>query len=135
MAASSSKRRPKKKKVGSVAKELGAIHQWMKDHEEHDDKRFEQGTLKMNTLATKDDIQIVMVDQASKSDLIKLTELLLTDEGQPQFATKADMQPLLDLYKGSTFVKSFAAGIAGFVLTTVAVGYALIQLVMWIRGN
>lgn len=134
MAASTRKKKPSTKR-SSVAKELGAIHEWMKDHERHDDKRFEQGSEKMETLATKDDIQTVMVDQASKGDLLKLAKLLLDENGNLKCATKEDMQPILDLYKGSTFVKSLFAGLAAAVITLVAVGYALIQLVGWLRGT
>lgn len=125
----------KRKKKSGIARELGAIHEWMQEHEKHDDKRFEEGTRTMATLATKDDIQTVMVDQASKTDLEKLTKLLLDENGQPRFATKEDMLPVLNLYRGSTFVKSAAAGMATFVITIVAVGYALITLVQWARGH
>lgn len=125
----------KKKKVGGIVRELGAIHEWMQDHEKHDDKRFEEGAATMAKLATKDDIQTVMVDQASKTDLDRLTRLLLDENGQPRFATKEDMMPVLNLYRGSTFVKSAAAGVATLIITIVAVGYALITLVQWIRGH
>lgn len=130
----SAKKPKRRKKIGSVAKELGAIHQWMKDHEEHDDRRFEQGAATMKTLATKDDIQTVLVDQASKADMTKLNRLLLTEDGEPQFATKADMQPLIDLYKGGTFAKSLLAGAAFTIITISALGYAIISIIGWIRG-
>jgi hypothetical protein len=134
MTASTRKKKPSVKK-GSVVRELGAIHEWMKDHEKHDDKRFEEGKAKMATLATKDDIQTVMVDQASKEDFSKLARMLFDEKGQPMFATKQDMEPVLNLYKGSTFVRSAVAGLAGTVITLAALGYALIQLVSWLRGH
>jgi hypothetical protein len=119
--ATNSKRRPAKKKNG-VAKELGAIHQWMKDHERHDDERFEEGRAKMNTLATKDDTSEIM-------------NLLLDDSGQPKFATKSDMQPMIDLYKGGTLAKSLLTGAAVTLITISALGYAIISIIGWIRGN
>ena len=134
MAASTKKRRsPNKSKA--ILLELGAIHTWMKDHERFDDERFGEAKEKMNTLATKDDISTVMVDQASKADMSKLSRLLLDEEGLPKFATKEDMLPVLNLYKGSTFVKSLFAGVAAFVITLVAVGFAIIQLVAWFKGT
>lgn len=135
MAIRSKKRKPVKRKRSNIARELGAIHEWMKDHEKHDDKRFETGSEKMDTLATKDDLSTVMLDQASKQDMSKLTKALFTEDGQPKFATKEDMEPMLNLYKGSTFVRSLLAGTAAFVITLVAVGYALITIISWLRGG
>jgi len=131
MATSTQKKVSKRK---PILRELGAIHEWMKDHEKHDDQRFKEGSEKMDTLATKSDISAVMVDQASKADMQKLSKALFDEEGKPKFATKEDMEPVLNLYKGSTFVKSLFAGVAAFVITLVAVGFAIIQLVNWARG-
>lgn len=131
---SASTRKNRKKEKPSVQRELGAIHEWMQLHEAENNERFEEGATKINTLATKDDLSTVMLDQASKSDMSKLRLSLFDDEGKPKFATKEDMEPILNLYKGSTFVKSLAAGVTAFIITLVALGYALITLVSWLRG-
>lgn len=120
-------------KQGVIVEELGAIHQWMKDHERHDDGRFAQASGKMQNLATKDDLSTVMLDQASKTDMKKLTDALFDSEGKAKFATKEDMQPVLDLYRGSTFARSLFAGGATFVITIVAVGYAILQIISWAK--
>lgn len=121
----------KKKKTSS----LGEIRQWMKDHESEDKRRFDEGSATMTKLATKDDLSLVMLDQASKKDLKSLSDKLLDEHGEPLFATREDMEPLMNLYKGSTFVKSFAMGTATLIITLAAVGYALISLLGWFRGH
>ena len=126
---------PTAKRKSAASRGLNALKIRIIEHEANVKKRFQQGERKMSTLATKDDLSIVMSDQASKTDVRKLRSDLFDEHGNPLFATKEDMLPLLNLYKGSTFVKSFAAGAAAFVITMVAVGYAILQLVGWIRGT
>lgn len=130
----SSARRKKSKRI-LLVEEVGAVRQELKDHKEEVSERLQQGEDTMSTLATKSDLSVVMLDQASKKDMIGLTNSLFDEHGNPLFATKEDMQPLINLYKGSTFVKSFTAGLAAFVITLVAVGYALITLIGWLRGT
>lgn len=81
--------------------------------------------------------------EAIQSDMTELGAMFVEEDPEqpgsgimvPRFATKRDMKPILDLYRGSTLVKSLFAGLAAFVITLVAVGYALIQLVQWLRGS
>ncbi len=130
-----SKSSPTKRRKKTVHGELGAIHQWMKDHEKHDNSRFKSGSDIMKTLATKSDLSVVMLDQASKADFKKLTALLLDEQGNPQFATKADMEPVLAVYRGSIFTKSLILGAAALLGAVVGIGWAVVTISSWIRGT
>ncbi len=112
------KSRPTKK---TLAGELGAIHQWMKDHEQHDNIRFKDGSDIMKTLATKTDLQ-------------KLSGIFLGEDGEMKFATKTDMEPILAVYRGSIFTKSIVLGAAAIIGAVVGIGWALITIASWIRG-
>lgn len=127
----STKKKKKLTGMAGLSQELGAIHQWMQDHEKHDDRRFEQGNITMATLATKNDLAVVAQEQ--KNDMTTLTKLLLDDNGQPKFATKQDMAPVLSLYQGSVFTKSLILGAAAIIGAIVGIGWGLYQLIGWAR--
>ncbi len=135
-----------KETVPSVAKMLHKISRKQDinskrqaQHELSDDVRFGSIDKTLMNQPTKNDLttlhQEIINTTASKEDLGKLASHFFDVDGQPKFATKDDMQPILNLYRGSTFVKSLAAGVGTFFITLVAVGYALIQLVSWLRGH
>jgi len=121
------------KKIPSIEKEIVAIHDWMQNHEADNNKRFAQSEDMMKGLATKDDLSTVMLDQASKADVRRLTRMLINDDGTPKFATAEDMQPVLSLYKGSVFTKSLLLGTAAIIGAIVGIGWGLIQLSSWLR--
>lgn len=94
-------KKPTTKKASSrprtVVRELGAIHAWMQNHEREDSKRFNSGARRMMVLATKEDL----------ADLAKLFvetdehgEIALGPDGRmvPKFATKKDVQPVVQFY-------------------------------------
>lgn len=86
---------PKRK---TVIAELGAIHQWMKDHEKADDGRFDAGTKHMDLLATKTDIAELakMFMELDEHGDIKRD----ATTGMPivKFATKKDVLPVVKFY-------------------------------------
>lgn len=130
------------KKSSTLAKEkrsenqgVADIRQWMKDHEKDNNRRFKQGADTMRTLATKDDLSIVMLDQASKTDVAKLTKLLLTEDGQPKFATQEQLAPVIAIYQGGVFTKSLVLGAAAVIGAIVGIGWGLITLVQWFTGH
>lgn len=102
----STKRQIKRKKKPTIGEDIASMRQWQQDHEKHDDERqaenvgeFKKGRDKMATLATKDDLSVVMLDQASKKDMDTLTKALFDEEGKPRFATREDVFPVVDFYK------------------------------------
>lgn len=65
--------------------DLRSLVQWTRDHERHDDGRFESGAKQMALLATKEDMQ-------------ELKALLVDETGEVRFATKHDVSPVIELY-------------------------------------
>lgn len=127
-------RKTSAKKKESATAELGGIRQWMKDHEKQNNTQFKAQGEQLKKVATKDDLSIVMLDQASKKDMQRLTDALFDEKGLPLFATKADMAPVLDLYKGGVFTKSLVLGMAAVIGGIVGIGWGLLQLGKWIAG-
>lgn len=122
-----------------ISKQLSTTVKKQKAHELADDLRFGAIDKTLSNQPTKNDLstthQEILNVTASKEDVQTLSDKLIDEDGQPKFATKADMEPILNLYKGSTFVKSLFAGGGAFLITLVAVGYAIIQIISWIRGT
>lgn len=107
----------------------------MKAHETDNNRRFRQGADAMKKLATKDDLATVMLDQASKTDLNRLTRLLIDENGQPKFATQESMAPVVAIYQGGVFTKSLVIGLAAVIGAIVGIGWGLITVASWIRGT
>jgi hypothetical protein len=112
---------------------MASVRQWMEDHEMHDSRRFKEAAETMATLATKEDLSHVMLDQASKGDLAKLSRLLIDDEGQPKFATRKDMEPISSLYQGGVFAKGLVLGFAAVIGAIVGIGLGIYTLVNWFK--
>lgn len=89
----------------------------------------------MVTVSTKDDLAKMMMDQPSKADFKKIEKLLLTEEGEPKFATKADMAPIIAVYQGGVFTKSFVLGAATLIGAIVGIGWGLLTLAAWLKGG
>jgi hypothetical protein len=125
--------------VPTIAESLHNIAEKQTAHELEDNLRFGAIDKVLKEQPTKNDLaathQEILNVTASKEDLQHMSSQFFDKDGQPKFATKEDMQPVLDLYKGSTFVKSLFAGVGAFIITLVAVGFAIIQLIQWGRGS
>lgn len=96
---------------------LENFNEWKKEHEKRDEKRFKEISQKVENLITKDDFARMFYDE----------------NGQPKFATRKDMAPLLALYQGSIFAKSFLLGIAAVVGAIVGIGWGLIAIRGWLN--
>jgi hypothetical protein len=109
-------RKKKKQKMGNDA--LAAILAWMKDHERHDDSRFKEGSEHMATLATKE-------------DLAEMMKFFLEEDpeapGQlrPKFATRRDVEPIIDLYNKLVLSAKITNGVGKFSKWFILTGAAL----------
>lgn len=79
---------------------------WREDHERHDDKRFEEGTKLMSSLATAESVE-------------KLHKLLVDDDGTPRFATKRDVAPLLKFYNNIILSAQITEGAGKWISRTI----------------
>lgn len=78
--------------------------QWMIDHERSDERHFA-------------DI---------KESIDKLSSALLDPkDGSPRFATKTDVQPIIDAWKAIIFSKTFVGGLATVILAISAIGVGI----------
>ncbi len=88
----------KRKRQKSIRTELGAIHQWMIDHEAADKKAFGEAQSVMANLTTKDDLAEfakMFVELDEKGEVKKDFD---TGQLVPKFATKKDVQPVVKFY-------------------------------------
>lgn len=137
-------RKPRKKKA-SIGEDIAAMRQWQVDHERHDDQRqnenvdaFAKGSEKMATLATKGDLSVITVEMATKADVNALHSMLFDSEGQPLFATKADVLPVVNFYKNLLLAARITdtGGKWGsrLIISIVATGIALGVIFGWFKG-
>lgn len=82
MAATRKKTRPT---LSSIEEQLGGIQQWQRDHEAEDRRVADHFRRQLLLMPSKDDLSVVTVDMATKSDLTLL-------------ATKKDIAGVLEIF-------------------------------------
>lgn len=92
------------------------IEDWQKNHEKHDDDRFEDGQRTMAKLATKEDFD-------------KIHALLVDEDGMPTFAEKKDVSPVVDFYE-KLVLSGVILGVAGKWSNKLILGGAAL-LIAW----
>lgn len=99
---------------------------------------FAEGSAKMKTLATKDDLSAVAVDMATKTDINNLHAMLFAADGTPLFATKNDVLPVVQFYNNLMLAAKFTenGGKWGsrFIIGIVATGIAFGVIFGWFKS-
>lgn len=128
---------PKKKKptIASIVKDIRDIKDEQKKHNDGDAKNFDSMNTTLEGLATTDALQKMVLEQPTKKDFtafqIEMRALFFDEEGEPRFATRKDMAPVIDIYRGSIFTKQFIVGAATVIGALVGIGYGLFTIVGW----
>lgn len=125
------KQKPKRKSTGRISNgvlgaRLDSISSWMSQHGVDDSRRFDRMDTSMKSLASKDDvIEAVQV-------LAKAFETHAAADKEWKDDFRKSMEPVLRIYQGSIFTKSFILGAAAVIGGVVGIGYGLMTIAQWL---